>query len=323
MLSELLKDFLPVDVSRMRARDFLGKQNEIENTKLAAIGKGSGWKDVESCPLCGSGERETEFRKHDVELVGCLDCRLRYGARIPSNLDDVYKSPEYVSFSKEDSDEHYSYRRDRFGRERVAILEKYCGDLTDLKILDIGCGNGYFLSAAMERCKHCFGTESSGRLRKFATQKTGLSVFGEDLENLPERDFDIITLFDVIEHVPAPARFMETVIELLKAGGHILMFTPNFDSFSIRVMEAHSSIVDPTEHVVLFTRPSLKYLADALRLETIYYETQGLDIQNILSMSRGGDADSGKFLIRWANELQAMINRSSCGDYSRIMFRKA
>ena len=45
MLSELLKDFLPVDVSRMRARDFLGKQNEIENTKLKAIEKGSGWKD--------------------------------------------------------------------------------------------------------------------------------------------------------------------------------------------------------------------------------------------------------------------------------------
>ena len=104
MLSELLKDFLPVDVSKMRASDFLGKQNEIENVKLKAIEKGGGWKDVESCPLCGSARRETEFRKHDVVLVGCLDCRLRYGARIPSNLDDVYKSPEYVSFSKEDSD---------------------------------------------------------------------------------------------------------------------------------------------------------------------------------------------------------------------------
>jgi 2-polyprenyl-3-methyl-5-hydroxy-6-metoxy-1,4-benzoquinol methylase len=140
---------------------------------------------------------------------------------------------------------------------------------------------------------------------------------------LPVRAFDIITLFDVIEHVPAPARFMEAVLKLLKTGGHILIFTPNFDSFSIRVMREHSSIVDPTEHVILYTWPSLKYLADALRLETIYFETQGLDIQNILSMMQGGDGGAEKFLTRWVNELQAMINRSSCGDYSRIMFRKA
>jgi 2-polyprenyl-3-methyl-5-hydroxy-6-metoxy-1,4-benzoquinol methylase len=140
---------------------------------------------------------------------------------------------------------------------------------------------------------------------------------------LPVRAFDIITLFDVIEHVPAPARFMETVVRLLKTGGHILIFTPNFDSFSIRVMRERSSIVDPTEHVILYTRLSLKYLADALCLETIYHETQGLDIQNILSMLHGGDESAEKFLIRWVNELQAMINRSTCGDYSRILFRKA
>jgi len=88
-------------------------------------------------------------------------------------------------------------------------------------------------------------------------------------------------------------------------------------------MREHSSIVDPTEHVILYTRQSLNYLADALHLETIYFETQGLDIQNILSMFYGSNKDVEKFLIRWVNELQAMINRSSCGDYSRIMFRKA
>ncbi|MEW6719249.1 MAG: class I SAM-dependent methyltransferase [Thermodesulfobacteriota bacterium] len=323
MLSELLKGFLPVDVSRMRAGDFLGRQNEIENVKLRAIEKGGGWKDVRSCPLCGCARREAEFPKHGVDLVGCLECGLRYGARIPSNLDDVYKSPEYVSFSKEDTDDHFNYRRDRFGRERVGILAKYCGDLTDLKILDIGCGNGYFLAAAKESCRRCFGTESSGRLREFAARKTGLPVFGEELERLPEKDFDIVTLFDVIEHVPAPVPFMESVLRLMKSGGRVLVFTPNFDSFSIRVMQARSSIVDPTEHVVLFTRQSLQYLADALRLEIIYHETQGLDVQNILSMEHVAGTDAGKFLARWANELQAMINRSSCGDYSRIMYRKA
>ncbi|RQW77194.1 MAG: methyltransferase domain-containing protein [Methanothrix sp.] len=322
MLSELMNNHKRVDVTKMRANNFLQKQNEIELNKVMAIQNGEGWEDVSRCPLCGCQERQAEFRKHGVDIVCCVNCGSRYGTQIAANLDDVYKNSGYLSYSKEDNEEHYNYRRERFGRERVAILEKYCGDITDKYLIDIGCGNGYFLSVAMEKCKHCYGTEFSDKLREFTEQKTGLTIYNKSLDDLPLKSFDIVTLFDVIEHIPDPDPFMQSVDKILNPGGYVLIFTPNFDSFSINVMHEYSSIVDPTEHVVLYTLPSLSFLAKKMGYDVVYSETQGLDILNILSMQQYIDDKQDHFLVEWNNELQAMINVSRCGDYARILFRK-
>lgn len=322
MLSELIKGYISVDVSKMRAAAFLQSQDDIERIKLKSIEEHSGWKEVPACPVCESTEKRLEFSKHSIDIVCCLKCGTRYCSKIAANLDDVYQNPAYVVYTKEDTDEHYNYRRERFGRERVGILEKHCGDLTEKHLLDVGCGNGYFLSVAMEKCRHCYGAEYSDKLRAFTERKTGLVVFSQNLDELPKKDFDIITLFDIIEHVPDPIAFMQSVDRLMNPGGYILIFTPNFDSFSIRVMGRYSSIVDPTEHVVLYTLPSLHFLADKLGYDVVYAETQGLDIQSTLAMQQYLGEEQSEFLIRWNVELQAMINASNCADYGRIMFRK-
>jgi 2-polyprenyl-3-methyl-5-hydroxy-6-metoxy-1,4-benzoquinol methylase len=322
MLSCLLDSFKDVEVGKMRAPDFLKRQNEIECAKLEAIAAGSGWREVAECPLCGSQNRRTELSKHGVDLVACTDCSLRYGRKIPSNLEDVYHRPGYVSYSLESSDEHFRYRRDRFGRERVGILEHHIGDLSDRHLLDVGCGNGYFLAAAMEKCRNCYGTEASATLREFARRRTGLTIYEEQLEFLAAGSFDVITLFDVIEHIPGPVEFMRVVDRLLRPGGAVLIFTPNCDSLSVRVMKELSSIVDPTEHVVLFTLPALQQLGKVLHYTILYRETQGMDVDNILALHHyKGEAADG-FLAQWRKELQAVVNAAECGDYARIIYQK-
>lgn len=322
MLSQLLKKYQKVDISKIRSPTFLKTQNDIEINKIQRIQQGTGWKEVKQCPLCHSTEKSYELIKHEIEMFACNQCGVRYSSKIAANLDEVYKSSQYLSYSIEDSDENFNYRMKRFGKERVNILEKYCGDLTHKKILDVGCGNGYFLAAAMAKCKHCFGSEFSEKLREFSRKKTGLPIFGEKLEQLPEKHYDIITIFDVIEHIPDPMPFMNSVDALLNKGGAILIFTPNFDSFSIRVMREFSSIIDPIEHIVLYTIPSLQYLAKIMTYEVTYHETQGLDIYSILSMQQYKGEKLNEFLKNWNGELQAMINATQCGDYGRILIKK-
>ena len=322
MLSKLLEKHIPVDIGRMRVSDFLAAQERCELNKLKHIREGHGWKTVDLCPVCDSSDYELELEKRGVPLAKCTNCELRFHTKVPADPNDVYQAPDYTVYTKEESEEHFNYRRERFGRERIKLLEEHCGDLSDKTLLDVGCGNGYFLSVAKEVCKRCVGSEFSAHLREFAQEKTGLTVYREPLEEFPERDFDIITAFDVIEHIPAPVSFMQAASNLLSPGGRILLYTPNFDSFSIRVMREHSSIVDGTEHVILFNHSSLKKLGERVGLEVIHTETRGLDIHSIIAYQSCLGEGVSAFLVQWLDELQAMIDASECADYLRIIYKK-
>lgn len=323
MLKELLTAYKPVDTSQMRSTDFLTRQKEIELDKIRRVLKGSGFTRVSMCPLCGSSDSKLELTKHSIDLLHCLVCDVRYSARIPADLNDIYDDVHYVVHSKEDSDEHFKYRRTRFGSERVNILEALCGDLTDKQILDIGCGTGFFISSAAEKCKHVYGAEFSDIRRGEAMRRTGLTVFSQSLEKLPKRDFDIITAFDVLEHVPEPIPFMRSIDEILNPDGYLFLFVPNFDSFSMTVMREYSPAVDSTEHVLLYNHSSLRFLAKIFDYEIVYTETQGMDIDNILSMSEYLHKPTDKYLVEWKHELQAMINAAQCADSLRIILKKS
>lgn len=321
MLSKLLKRHIPVDITSMRTSDFLVNQEQFELKKIKNIQQGHGWKDVVCCPICDSSDYIHEFDSHGIPLLKCMNCELRFLSKIPVDPNDVYQAPDYTVYTKGASEEHFNYRRERFGRERIKLLEDHCGNLSDKRLLDVGCGEGYFLSVAKEVCKYCVGSEFSEHLRKFGRKKTGLTIYREALEEFPERNFDIITAFDVIEHIPNPVSFLESASNLLSPGGCILLYTPNFDSFSIKVMEEKSSIVDGTEHVILFNHISLIKLGKKVGLEALHTETRGLDIHSIIDYQSCLGRDSS-FLVQWVNELQAMIDTAQCGDYLRIIFRK-
>ena len=299
-------------------------QARLELKKMKYVEEGRGWKTVARCPVCDSRDYEHEFEKRGIPLVKCMNCELRFHTRIPADPNDIYEAADYVVYTKDtegEFEEHFNYRRERFGRERVKLLEEHCGSLSDKKLLDVGCGNGYFLSVAKEECRRCIGSEFSTQLRELAQERAGVEVYSETLEEFPEGDFDIITAFDVIEHIPTPVPFMKAAVNLLIPGGIIILYTPNFDSFNVRIMREYSSIVDGTEHVILFNHTSLIKLGEMVGLEALHTETRGLDIHSIIDYQSCLGRDS-LFLVQWVNEIQVMIDTAECGDYLRIVFRK-
>ncbi len=322
MLSRLMKEHIKVDIAKMRKENFLQVQIEYASKTLDRVMKMHGRKDVPACPLCGSSESTEELERSGSPLLKCGCCELRFHGKIPADVNDVYQNPELIVYPMDDTDDHYNYRRDRFGRERVRLLERHCGDLSNKKILDVGCGNGYFLSALKETGAKCMGAEFSDKWRKFTIEKTGLPVYAEPLENFPEKDFDIITLLDVIEHVEKPVPFIESVRNLLKLKGHVLIYTPNVDSFSLQVMGKYSNNIDPSEHLILFCCRSLEYLGKITGFKIIHSETRGLDIHSILAYQNYIEEKKDLFLVKWVEELQAMIDASGSGDYIRVIFEK-
>ncbi|MCK4445453.1 MAG: hypothetical protein KAW56_00055 [Candidatus Marinimicrobia bacterium] len=100
------------------------------------------------------------------------------------------------------------------------------------------------------------------------------------------------------------------------------MYTPNFDSFSVRVVRERSSIVDGTEHVILFNHTSLKKLGKRVGLEVIHMLTRGLDVHSIIAYHSYLGEGANAFLVQWLNELQTMIDASGAADYLWVIYRK-
>jgi len=323
MFSQILKEYIPVDVGRMREPKFIEMQMKYNEREIERVNQMHGWKNVEACPLCGATEYTKEFEKFSSPLVRCHGCDLRYHVRVPVDLGDIYMDDDYVIYVSTDEEDQWQYRKNRFGTERVRLLARYCGDLKGKKLLDIGCGNGFFLMAAKEAGAVCVGGEFSKKFSEFTRKRVGVPVYQEPLTRFPERDFDIITSFDVIEHIPDPLSFVKSAADLLKPGGHMLLYTPNFDSFSIKVIGPYSSIVAPQQHVILFTQKALAYLGRKAGLEVVHTETKGLDFLSILAYQDFLGQKRDAFVETWVHELQAMIDASGAADYMRVIYRKA
>jgi len=127
------------------------------------------------------------------------------------------------------------------------------------KLLDVGCGDGEFLSLAENAGWQCFGIEPDAAAASVATAR-GASVIGSHLEDLDDQfdgHFDVITLSHVIEHVHDPIDFCRRCWRMLKHGGFLWIETPNIDSVGYEIYSRSWRGLEPPRHLVLFAAKSL------------------------------------------------------------------
>jgi 2-polyprenyl-3-methyl-5-hydroxy-6-metoxy-1,4-benzoquinol methylase len=120
-------------------------------------------------------------------------------------------------------------------RHQVDVLKKYLS-LQSVKVLDIGCGGGLFLSLLKLEGADAVGIELSDSRAYYAASKHSLEIHKNPIEsNFWQKgykdQFDVVTLWDVIEHVNYPFQTLQSAVNVLKTGGWLLMDTPCRDSF--------------------------------------------------------------------------------------------
>lgn len=150
------------------------------------------------------------------------------------------------------------------------------------RLLDIGCANGAFCIAALKRKWEVHGLELQQSCARFV-QKKGMTVYTEPIERscLPESYFDVITLWQVLEHIPDPLRFLNEIVRILKPGGICALSTPNNHSIGALLLQKHWPSVLPRNHYHLFSKSSLRitFLKAGFRLRCI--ETRDLHIATL------------------------------------------
>lgn len=125
--------------------------------------------------------------------------------------------------------------------------------------LDLGCGAGTLLQAARGRGWDAIGTEVAGPAAETLRAK-GLDVRSGELNqlDLPEAGFDVVSMIEVIEHVPDVSALLTASRNLLRPGGVLYITTPHGRGISGRLLSTKWSVVAPPEHLQLFSRPGLR-----------------------------------------------------------------
>jgi 2-polyprenyl-3-methyl-5-hydroxy-6-metoxy-1,4-benzoquinol methylase len=137
------------------------------------------------------------------------------------------------------------------------------------RLLDIGCATGIFLNEMHRHGWEAQGVERSHRAATYARERFGLTVYEGRIEDirLPERTFDVVTMWDVLEHVHDPRQVLQTIARLLKPAGLLVCSLPNPDSLEARLLKAAWVGYDLPRHLNLFRIHQLARIFDAHELD--------------------------------------------------------
>ena len=197
-------------------------------------------------------------------IVRCSKCGLVYVDPMPTD-EDLKK---YYS----ESEESLKFMQENFintGRmqkkgwtKTLKVIEYYSPNKG--RILDIGCGPGWFLDTARERTWDTYGVDMSSFFSKFAQEKLGLNVFCGRFEeaNFKENFFDVITMFDFIEHVKKPLDLLRNVRHILKDDGLLVITTADIDSLCAKIYGINWRQIIPIGHIYYFSRKSMRNILE-------------------------------------------------------------
>ena len=231
----------------------------------------------EMCPICGDSGvkrfREAPDRLHGkVErytLVRCPNCSLVWLSHPPPpdqmHLHYTEAYDKLISAAGQDSPSRWGFRLDAIARYKRGGA-----------ILDMGCSSGSFLELMRNDSWHLYGIEMSADVARKAEARSGGKVFvGHILEaTFPPATFDVITCFDVLEHLYEPRRVMARVSEWLKPGGIFYVLVPNIDSAEGRVFGSYWHGLELPRHLFHYSPASLRFLARTAGLTEVSLETR-------------------------------------------------
>ncbi|TGM16008.1 methyltransferase domain-containing protein [Leptospira selangorensis] len=252
----------------------------------------------QTCYLCGSQKNKTLFVENGIPIVRCLNCS--------------------HAFSTYEQDEHYEgywddetgYDLDWWDVAHRDIYKDFIGKFLSApkgKILDVGCGLGFFVKTigTTRPGWEAVGYEISEKAVKFAREKNGLKqVFPGIVQDsgLPKESFDIITLWDVIEHIPKPHSLIQYLFGLLKPGGFLFVQTPNFPvqlfkanlKVALKGMQEGGHYLEAKDHINDYTEKTLGLLAEQCGFSSVEFSI----LKPIASVSgvSGPKAKLGVFL---------------------------
>ena len=255
-----------------------------------------------ACLVCGGERAEPLYRLSRRSILRCHDCRQVYLWPLPTEAEIAEEFARLYTTGENPLPELRDYYRfcydDGPGNPLAAIYDHWLEAMERVhrpgRILDVGCGTGLFLSVARRRGWTPTGVDASVEATGFARDRFGLDVeTGEFAAAFASgRQYDAVTMWDVIEHSRDPVDLLRGARSCLAPGGVLGLATPNQRSMLDVVAGAMyrataGRVTAPLEkfyidqHFLYFTPETLREALARADLQLVHLERELTDLQRL------------------------------------------
>ena len=284
----------------------------------------------EKCPWCESEKTQIhlwlkdEFlSKEDFQIFECHRCGLLFTEPRPSKdkIGEYYKSEEY-----------YSHQENKKGFipkiyecvKSVNLKNKYnmaTKGMEKGKVLDIGCGVGDFLHVMEKNGWETTGIEPSEDAKAIARKRMKAKLLSpEEIEQLPDESFDLITMWHVLEHVDDLKTEVHHLHRVVKKEGRLVLALPNFQSFDAQYYKQHWAAYDVPRHLNHFCKKSIAKIFSTTTLKLIKTDKLIWDAYYISYMSEKYKRNSLPLVKGFFRGLQSNCKARKTGEWSSLVY---
>lgn len=233
-----------------------------------------------NCAVCGAGPARPKLEKAGVRIQACPGCGLAFWEP-PSDFrpEAIYDDGYFAGSSHDRGYDDYAglegSLRENFAR-RVRRLPRPA-DGGAHRLLDLGAAYGFAVDEAHRAGWNAVGIEISRAAARRAALVTGGRIAVADASRTPfgSRGFDVVTLWDVLEHLRDPHAAIAEAARLLRPGGCLVLTTGDVGSLVARLSGPRWHLYTLPEHLFFYTRRSLRILLEShgLRVERVRAES--------------------------------------------------
>ena len=227
-----------------------------------------------TCLICNSKKVKELPAYSDHFLIKCQDCSFVFVKKIPreQELFDFYEN-SYVRTN------YFSSITIKRYNELLDLFEKY---RKTNNLLDVGSGNGFFLEIAKARGWNVYGTELTNQAVKECENK-GFQMKKGSLNEVDFKadQFDVITSFEVIEHINNPKEIVKEMHRILRTNGYIYITTPNFNSVLRYRLKSRYDVIEYPNHLCYYTKKTLRLLFMNAGFSVKKIKTTGISLTRV------------------------------------------
>ncbi len=286
--------------------------------------------EVKNCPVCGANSFKEVYKapyfrgNHELFLIQeCNDCHLWLTSPRPGDdeLGAYYETGEYISHNdKKEGVVDYLYHavRNISLKRKLSLINEVNGKVGSL--MDFGAGTGHFAGVAKNGGWSVTGVEPSEEARSVAKNANGLDLIDPEKMVWGDADFNVITLWHVLEHLPNLSDHMSRFARAVKPGGAIIIAVPNHESLDSKIYKESWAALDVPLHLYHFKKSNIAQLGDlhGLKLES----TRNMPFDSFYVSLLSEKIKNGKqnFFKAFVNGLKSNLKGKSDKNQSSLIY---